>query len=119
MERTALTAAAGQHIEKIRGLVEEISTHHRSACDAADVGDDKALNRAHTSLGRCIRSAQVAFANMAKAAMQADSDANKKVQTSAGMGEGTSSKPRTGSPLQMGNAGIPAWLERARQGGRR
>jgi hypothetical protein len=37
---------------------------------------------------------QVRFAKIAPDAIQADSDANKKTQNSAGMGEGTSSPER-------------------------
>jgi hypothetical protein len=106
-----LSAEYGRHVERVRGLVEEIATHHRAACDAADSGNKAALGSAHTRLGRCIRSAQVTFAKMAADAVASDMAKNHETQNSGGMGEGTSSPPRAAHPLLQGD--VAGWVGRA------
>jgi hypothetical protein len=60
---------------------------------------------------------QVRFAKIAADAIQADSDANKKTQNSAGMGEGTSSPERNTPGILTGDP--EEFLKRARIGSRR
>jgi hypothetical protein len=62
-------------------------------------------------------SAQRSFTSLGKLGAAKDIANNQSTQNSGGMGEGTSGR---GSPLYtQGNAGIPGFLARARQGGRR
>jgi hypothetical protein len=105
------TAADSAHLARLRELTEEVAQHHRAACDAAAAGDKAALSSAHIRCGRAIRSMQVEHARWAGDAMQADLDANHKVQTSGGMGEGTSGPPRAMHPLMTGD--VAGWVGRA------
>jgi hypothetical protein len=118
MER-AFTAEDSAHLARLRELTDELSQHHRSACDAAAAGDKAALSSAHIRCGRAIRSMQVEHARWAGDAMQADSDANKQIQTSSGTGESDGSANGRGAhPLLHGD--IAGWVGRAfAKGGRR
>jgi hypothetical protein len=113
----AFTVAEQGHLDRCRAMVDEAMQHLGAASDAHDEGDDKGVASAHARLRGCLRSAQRSFESLAKAGAQADLDANHKVQTSAGVTEGTSSKPRMTPGLMTGDAKV--WLERARQGSRR
>jgi hypothetical protein len=115
MER-AFTAEDSAHLARLRELVTEAEGHHRAAVDAADKNDKAALASAHIRVSRCFRSLHVRFAKIAGDAVLADIDANHKVGTSAGVTDGNGGR---GSPLLQGNAGIPGWLKRAREGGRK
>jgi hypothetical protein len=109
MNTRAFTAEESAHLDRFRGLVNEIDTHHRAACDAHDAGDDKALGREHVALRRCIRSAQVVFTKMADAAVSQDIKNSQQAQTSSGTTPGTSSPPRATPGLMQGDA--ETWLK--------
>jgi hypothetical protein len=109
-------------IQRAGELVDQAMAHHAKAVDAHERGGDaRTVSREHAHVTRCLRSAQQCFRNIAAEAMQADSDATKTVQTSAGTKIDTGSdNGRAGSPLfRKGNAGISEWLDRARVGARR
>ena len=110
----AFTVAEQGHLDRCRAMVDEAMQHLGAASDA---GNERDRASAHARCRGCLRSAQVSFESLAKAGAQADLDANHKVQTSAGVTEGTSSKPRMTPGLMTGDAKV--WLERARQGSRR
>jgi hypothetical protein len=110
MER-AFTADDSAHLARLRELVTEAEGHHRAAVNAAAEGDKAALSRAHIRVSRCFHSLHVRFAKIAGDAVLADIDANHKVGTSAGNTEGTSSQPRAGHPLLVGD--VAGWVGRA------
>jgi hypothetical protein len=108
------------HLQRAAGLVDEAAQHHHAAVLAHKRGDDEALGDAHIKLGRCLRSAQQAFRDMAAAASEQDLINSKTIQTSSGVGVSGGSDNGRGSPLMLkGNAGIKNWLDRARVGARR
>jgi hypothetical protein len=103
----------GDHIRRASELVDEAMAHHANAVDAHERGDDvRTVSREHAHVTRCLRSAQQCFRNIAAEAMQADSDATKIVQTSAGTKVDTGSAGGRGSPLSTGD--FRGWLDRAR-----
>jgi hypothetical protein len=117
MERTALNAEMKGHIDRMRELVNTADGQVQVAADAHSRGESRSLESAHRGLGVTIRSMHRTLKSIGEAGEKADHDANTKTQNSGGMGEGTSGR---GSPLYtQGNAGIGAFLDRARQGSRR
>jgi hypothetical protein len=119
MERE-FTVAETAHIARLRELNNEAHDHLNSAVDAHQKGDAKGVERAHTRLNRCLRSVDVEHARMAAEGAQKDLDATATIQTSDGIAKSDGTANGRGSPLYYaGNAGIPGFLARARQGGRR
>jgi hypothetical protein len=105
------------HLQRARDAVDAGAYHLDEAHDAAEAGDAPGVRAAHANIRRCIRTAQSCFRSIAAEAMQADSDANKQVQTSTGIGtSGGSANGRWASPLLKGD--VRGWLDRARIGAR-
>lgn len=103
------------HIARAAQLVDDAAQAHQDAVQAHKRGDDKAVGEAHVMLGRCLRSAQQAFRDLAAAGAAQDSENTKTIQTSSGTDvSGGSANGR--SPLMNGDIG--GWLQRARIGGR-
>ena len=119
-----MDAVEKNYCDQLRTLVNEAEDHHRSACEAAEKGDTKALTAAHGRMGRCIRSMQVTFRNMGKAGAAADQAATSTIQTSSGTAKSDgSANGRAATPVRT-TPGLltndpKIWLDRARIGGRR
>src|SRR5947209_5126405 len=119
MSTRALTATDLKHLGIIRDHLAEASQHHRAAVDAHDAADDRAVARAHRSLGRCLDVAVRACRALAAEGAAKDTANTSSAQTSAGISPGTSADGRLSHPLMHGD--IPGWLGRAfpRVGARR
>ena len=119
MSTRALTAADLKHLGIIRDHLAEASQHHRAAVDAHDAADDRAVARAHSSLGRCLDVAVRACRALAAEGAAKDIENSQSAQTSAGTSTGTSADGRFSHPLMHGD--IAGWLGRAfpRVGARR
>jgi hypothetical protein len=106
------------HIQRAADLVDQAMQHHANAIDAHDRGDSRKVALEHAHVTRCLRSAKIAFRDIAAAAAEQDSENTKTIQTSSGTDvSGGSDKGRAGSPLMKGD--VKAWLDRARVGARR
>jgi len=79
-----------KHLARLEELVDTAARHHHDLGRAMDRGDDLGADRAHLKLGRCIRDCQRCFRNINEQAALDDLEANQKLQTSAGIGKGTS-----------------------------
>jgi hypothetical protein len=100
------TAEDSAHLARLRDLTEELSQHHRAACDAHAAGNKADLGSALIRGGRAIRSMQVEHARWAGDAMQADQTATQTVQTSNGTANSDGSENGRGMhPLMTGDIG--------------
>ena len=79
-----------KNLIRAQELIDQASRHHLDLGDALDAEDDRAATAAHRRLGRCIRGAQRCFRAIADEGMLEDIQANQSLQTSGGMGQGTS-----------------------------
>src|SRR5438105_220670 len=111
MSTRALTAAEIKNLGIIRDHLAEAAQHHRAAVDAHDAADDRAVARAHSSLGRCLDVAVRACRALAADGATQDAANNSSAQTSAGTSTGTSADGRFSHPLMHGD--IEGWLGRA------
>jgi hypothetical protein len=118
-----MNVAETNHVARLRELVNDADNQVKAASDAHDHGEDKALAAAHRQLAGTIRSMFRTFDSLGKAGEAADQANTSKAQTSAGITEGTSSKPRAAAPVRTTPGlmtGDPkTWLDRARIGSRR
>ena len=111
MSTRALTAAEIKNLGIIRDHLADAAQHHRAAVDAHDAADDRAVARAHSSLGRCLDVAERACRALAAEGAAKDIENSQSVQTSAGTSTGTSADGRFSHPLMHGD--IAGWLGRA------
>jgi hypothetical protein len=104
------------HLDRMRELVNTADGQVQVAADAHSRGEDRSLESAHRGLGVTVRAMHKVLDRVGETGEQADQDNNKKVGTSGGLTEGTSSPPRSTPGLMQGD---PAeFLKRARIGAR-
>src|SRR5438105_2667631 len=107
-----MTKTESNYIERLRDLTTNAETHLQAAEAAHDAGDHGALRSAHRSCAGVLRAMHRVFKSMSDDGTLVNTD-----MKVAGTDGGTSSPPRTGSPLMHGD--LKGWLDRARQGSRR
>ena len=79
-----------KHLIRASEAVDEARRHHHDLARALDNEDDRGAMRSHRALGRCLRTAQACFRNLADEGMLDDIAASQSLQTSAGITKGTS-----------------------------
>jgi HK97 family phage prohead protease len=79
-----------KHLARIEELVDTAARVHHDLGRAIDRGDEVAVDRHHIRLGRCLRDCQRTFKAIHEQGMLDDIQNNQSLQTSGGMGKGTS-----------------------------
>jgi phage head maturation protease len=79
-----------KHLIRASEAVDEARRHHHDLARALEVDDYRRAMRSHREIGRCLRTAQACFRNLADQGMLDDIHNSQLTENSGGMGLGTS-----------------------------